>query len=299
MYTINEDTARRAHEMRSFSDYQPGSATASYTAQVDEAARILETVKGKCATEAQRDRAEYLFDRYAATLAEAINRDNEIGTRCPSVMISGAGNFPVRKKAKQVAAWDANRETYDRAEHYLQLLRTAHTQPIKSNDPEAIEALTAKLEGLKQERAAMKAVNAFYRKHGTLDGCPELTPAAQKAIEGMWARGWYVGVPYPTYTLANSLANVKRTEQRLNGLKAAQVAAPAEVEHDGITYREDPEQMRVQLIFDGKPAEDVRAILKKWSFRWSPRNSAWQRQLTDNGKRAARRALEEIAALDL
>lgn len=298
MYTINESTARIAHEMRSFSDYQPGSATAEYTAQVDEAAQILETVKAKCATEAQRDRAEYLFDRYAATLAEAINRDNEIGTRCPSVMISGAGNFPTAKKAKQVAAWDANRETFARAEHYLQLLRTAHTQTIKSNDPEAIEALTAKLEGLKQERATMKAVNAFYRKHGTLDGCPELTPAARKAIEGMWARGWYVGVPYPTYMLANSLANVKRTEQRLNGLKAAQEAAPAEEEHDGITYREDPEQMRVQLIFDGKPAEEVRAILKKWAFRWSPRNQAWQRQLTDNGKRAARRAMEEIAALD-
>jgi hypothetical protein len=297
MYTINESTARIAHEMRSFSDYQPGSATAGYNAQVDEAAQILETVKAKCATEAQRDRAEYLFDRYAATLAEAINRDNEIGTRRPSVMISGAGNFPTAKKAKQVAAWDANRETFDRAEHYLQLLRTAHTQPIKSNDPEATEALTAKLEGLKAEHAAMKAVNAYYRKNGTLDGCPELTPAARKAIEGMWARGWYVGVPYPTYTLANSLANVKRTEQRLNGLKAAQVAAPAEEEHDGITYREDTEQMRVQLIFDGKPAEDVRAILKKWAFRWSPRNSAWQRQLTDNGKRAARRAMEEIEAL--
>ena len=299
MYTINESTARIAHEMRSFSDYQPGSATAGYNAQVDEAAQILETVKAKCATEAQRDRAEYLFDRYAATLAEAINRDNAIGTRCPSVMISGAGNFPAAKKAKQVAAWDANRETFARAEHYLQLLRTAHTQPIKSSDPEAIEALTAKLEGLKQGHAAMKAVNAFYRKHGTLDGCPELTPAVRKSIEGMWARGWHVGVPYPSYALSNSLANVKRVEQRLKSLQAAQEAAPAEVEHDGITYREDPEQMRVQLIFDGKPAEDVRAILKKWAFRWSPRNQAWQRQLTDNGKRAARRAMEEIAALDL
>lgn len=119
MYTINESTARIAHEMRSFSDYQPGSATAGYNARVNEAAQILETVKAKCVTEAQRDRAEYLFDRYAATLAEAINRDNEIGTRCPSVMISGAGNFPAAKKAKQVAAWDSNLETFARAEHYL------------------------------------------------------------------------------------------------------------------------------------------------------------------------------------
>lgn len=297
MYTINESTARIAHEMRSFSDYQPGSATAGYNARVNEAAQILETVKAKCATEAQRDRAEHLFDRYAATLAEAINRDNEIGTRCPSVMISGAGNFPTAKKAKQVAAWDSNLETFARAEHYLQLLRIAHTQPIKSNDPEAIEALTAKLEGLKQGHAAMKAVNAYYRKNGTLDGCQELTPAVRKSIEGMWARGWYVGVPYPSYALTNSLANIKRVEQRLKSLQAAQEASPAEEDHDGIIYREDPEQMRVQLIFEGKPSEEIRAILKKWSFRWSPRNQAWQRQLTENGKHAARRAMDEIEAL--
>ena len=91
---------------------------------------------------------------------------------------------------------------------------------------------------------------------------------------------------------------MKRIEQRLKSLQAAQEAAPSEVEHDGITYREDTDQMRVQLIFDGKPSEDVRAILKKWAFRWSPRNQAWQRQLTDNGKRAARRAMEEITALN-
>lgn len=103
-YTINEDAARLSKELSSFSDYKAGSATASYRAQVDEAAATLEKVKALCTTEAQRDRAEYLFDRYAATLAQAINRDNEIGTRCPSVMISGPANFPTRKKEKQLAA---------------------------------------------------------------------------------------------------------------------------------------------------------------------------------------------------
>lgn len=39
---------------------------------------------------------------------------------------------------------------------------------------------------------------------------------------------------------------------------------------------------RLQLIFDGKPAENVRAILKNNGFRWSPRYMAWQRQLTEN-----------------
>lgn len=46
-YPINEDTARRAKEAISFSDYRPGSATAGYQRMVDEAAEIAERQKKK------------------------------------------------------------------------------------------------------------------------------------------------------------------------------------------------------------------------------------------------------------
>ena len=36
----------------------------------------------------------------------------------------------------------------------------------------AVEKLTKKLEGLESQQATMKAVNAYFRKHKTLDGCP-------------------------------------------------------------------------------------------------------------------------------
>lgn len=291
-YPINETTARAAHDMMSMSDYKANSATTDYRAQVDEAAAVLERVKPLCATDAQRDRAEWLLDRYAATLAAAINKDNEIGTRCPSVLIAGPSNFPTRKKAAQVAAWDANRNMYSRAEHYLDLLRRAHCQPIKSNDPEAIEALTYKLNRLQAERDRMKATNAYYRQHKTLEGCPSLDPKERRSIESQWERGWHTGTPYPPYTLQNSLANFKRLQDRLNALQAAKEAAPTEAEHKGYTYKENTDQMRVQLIFDGKPDEDTRDLLKSYGFRWSPRNAAWQRQLTENGKRAARQVMQ-------
>ena len=58
-YTINENTARLSHEMRSFRDYHAGSATAEYEAQVAQAAAILEQVKAKCFTEEQKERTEY------------------------------------------------------------------------------------------------------------------------------------------------------------------------------------------------------------------------------------------------
>ncbi|MHA3677895.1 hypothetical protein [Faecalibacterium sp. PGM34] len=79
MAIINEENARIAKQLSSFSDYVEGSATASYNAQCAEAAAILDQVKPKCATADQRDRAEWLYNRYCAVLAEAINRENEIG----------------------------------------------------------------------------------------------------------------------------------------------------------------------------------------------------------------------------
>ena len=48
---------------------------------------------------------------------------------------------------------------------------------------------------------------------------------------------------------------------------------------------------RLQILFDEKPDEDTRKALKSNGFRWSPKNGAWQRQLTDNAIRAAKTAL--------
>lgn len=82
-YEINEDTARRAKQMRSFDDYCEGSATWQYRNRCDEAAALAEQVKAeRCKTAAQREHIDYLLNRYCKVLAEATNKDNEIGTFC-------------------------------------------------------------------------------------------------------------------------------------------------------------------------------------------------------------------------
>lgn len=52
-------------------------------------------------------------------------------------------------------------------------------------------------------------------------------------------------------------------------------------------YSED----RVQIVFDTKPQPDVISNLKHNGFRWSPRFSAWQRQLTNNAYYAVSRVV--------
>ena len=51
---------------------------------------------------------------------------------------------------------------------------------------------------------------------------------------------------------------------------------------------------RIQLIFDGKPKDQVRATLKRHGFRWSPREGAWQRLLNEAGRTAARIVVQEL-----
>ena len=49
-----------------------------------------------------------------------------------------------------------------------------------------------------------------------------------------------------------------------------------------------------QILFDEKPGEETRNTLKANGFKWSPREGAWQRQLTDNARAALRQILPYI-----
>lgn len=300
-YEINEEIARKAHEMRSFRDYIPGKATADYQKQVAKAREVAEQAKARCKTTAQRNRVDGMLDKYERTLAFAINRENEVGTWCESIMISGGSNFPVKKKQRQVAALEANRENFNEAADLLERIRSyAHSAPVTSRDPEALTALNKKLEDEKQKHDYMIAVNKYFRQFGTVEGCEGVGPCEQAMIEGRMKQ-WGDRAPFLSWQLSNSMARIHRLEERIKEVKAAAEAKaePMEVvELPGVTYHENSALMRVQLIFDGKPEPDIRGILKAHAFRWCPSQGAWQRQLNENGKRAARQVLDEMRMLN-
>lgn len=55
---------------------------------------------------------------------------------------------------------------------------------------------------------------------------------------------------------------------------------------------------RIQIVFPGKPSEEVRGKLKSRGFRWSPTEGAWQRQLTGNAEQATRQVLIDIGVIN-
>ena len=301
-YEINEATARQAKELNSFSDYKAGSATASYRAAVDDVYRLADEV-AKARPE-YAEKAQILADRYARKLADWVNKSNRIETMCPSIMITGGSNFPTAKKHKQNAARDSHYKALDevtRIKEQLERLRYAQ-QIIKSGDADALEQLQAKLEKLEAKQAKMKEMNAYYRKHKTLKGYGSLTDERAAELDENIKSDRLYNVPFAPYALTNNNAKIKSAKARIAELERLKIAAEAHEESAAGKYAtdlfkvvENAEIMRLQLIFDGKPDSDTRAVLKKNGFRWSPSNEAWQRQLTDNAKYAVKRIIEELS----
>ena len=288
-YSINEGAARRAKEMNSFSDYKPGSATAEYRHYVDKAFALAQEQK-KRVDPMYHEKIDSLLDTYARKLAVNMNHGYEIDARVPSILIAGGSNFPVRQKEKQNAARDSNMQEWQYIQGLLDKICSTGMGGIRQDDPQAIPKLQKKLDGLEKAQETMKAVNAYYRKHGTLDGCPHLSPENLESLKADMASGWhYEKKPFQSWELSNNNAEIRRVRQRIESLTRANEVAYVGWEFDGGHVEANRDQGRLQVFFDGKPEADARQQLKENGFRWAPSVGAWQRLLNDNAYRASDR----------
>lgn len=197
-YEINEKAQKDARSMWSFRDYAMGSTTSEYRRLVEE---VYEQASG--AADENKEQAKTLAERYSRRLADYYNKSARVEMMCPSVMISGASNFPVRKKEKQNAARDRLVDEWS----CLEQLRNRIIRLKTYTPPKAVKQGVATKESFD---------NPYFR--------------------------------------------VVQNEE-LN---------------------------RLQLLFEGKPDEETRSLLKANGYKWSPKNTAWQRQLTPNAKVSVR-----------
>lgn len=122
---------------------------------------------------------------------------------------------------------------------------------ISSDAPDAIDLLRKKLAKLEEMQTMMKQENA-------------------KAGRGNEK-------PYPSYALSNNNANIRRVKARISELEKRALQSSREWEFEGGRLVDSVEENRVQVFFDEKPEEEIRAQLKGRGFHWSPRSGAWQR----------------------
>ena len=290
-HTINEEAAKRAKHANSFSEYVPGSATKSYRAEVDLAASIAEKQKARV-DPMYHDKIDSLLEKFARELAEVINQRNAIDARVPSIAIAGGSNFPVEAKRKQNAARERNDARYNEVYALLKKIQSVGTGGIMSDDKTAIEKLTAKLAKLERHQEMMKAANTAFRMKDTAKGDAKLAEMGYtpEEIKQLRTPDFCGRIGYPNYELQNNNANIRRVKERIATLEEEARRAAENIGHvkgDGYELVENADLGRIQFIFDGKPDDDIRALLKENGFRWAPSQGAWQRLLNDNGRRAA------------
>ena len=197
--------------------------------------------------------------------------------------------------------WAKASELQKRAEYYRGRAASVGYAGISSDDPEAVTKLLAEIETAESTHARMVEANKLIRRKDTA-GLLAIG-FSQAQVEKLFQPDFCGRIGFPDYALQNDSANIRRLKLRVEQLRAehAHRESGAESRYTaglelpaGVTLEENGDINRIQLRFPGKPAESVRNLLKRYGFRWSPRESAWQRQLNDNGRYAVKSVIEEI-----
>lgn len=299
-FEINENSARTAHDMMSMREYETGSTTLEYRSEVDKVYDLADKTAAKRPSESER--VYRLAERYSRKLADYYNKESSIGMMCPSILVSGAGNFPTKKKDRQVAAWDRNHQFYAEIQNIPKKIENIlyGKEIIKSNDEKAIEKLEEQLSDMKERQELMKEANKAIRMKDAEAGDDKLRELGfdEEHIKSLRTPDYCGRLGFPSYELTNLNANIHRIEDRIKSIQAVKSKETTESDYGTFKAVENTDAMRYQIIFDGKPDEDIRNILKGNGFKWAPSQGAWQRQITTNGKYAFKKVIEELQKLE-
>jgi hypothetical protein len=268
-------------------------------------------------TEARLERYEELADKNARASTAAYNRSKEMASVIPFGQPILVGHYSERSDRNyRDKIWNTMGQSVElqkKAEYYQEKAAAMTSNyAISSDDPDAIEKLQAKLDGLMQNQEQMKKANAAIRKLSRLEISHDDRAARVAEMSGISLaiakkvlEPDYCGrIGYRGFELSNNNAVIRSTQQRLELLKSqwATVEAVGEdrtIEHTDLDIKEVHNYVinRIQLIFPGKPEADTRTLLKGRGFRWSPREGAWQRQLNTNGIAAAQDVISQLSNL--
>lgn len=237
---------------------------------------------------------------------------------CLSTMITGPANFNTRRAN---TANNAEHNAYKIFQAYHdKCLEKAYkllhpSTDVRLDDGEARAKLQDKLNKRIETQETYKEDNKNLRKtlkkHPLVDGLvteegvtyfTELSEGkrTEKYIKVFLTPDSYGGFGHASYSLSNNNAEIKRLQKRLIELDHVEKLAEKEDEtfettEGTIELERNSNDGRIRLHFEGKPEAKTRMLLNSNGFKWSRRNTAWQRMLNSNGERAARIIIQQLA----
>lgn len=182
-------------------------------------------------------------------------------------------------------------EAQQKAEKLRERAASVGKGGVSSDDPEAVQKLTEKLQKLEKQQAHYKAINKALRKADKSgDNAPlKALGLSEQTIAGLKQPDFSGNRGIPSYVLTNNSSNMRRIRERIEALKATAEDQTSEEQYGPIRIVDNVEENRIQIFFPGKPATDLRRTLKSAGFRWSPTTGAWQRHRSEAALWWARR----------
>src|SRR5690606_9842708 len=159
-------------------------------------------------------------------------------------------------------------------------------------DIDPIEAARRELAEAEALQEHMKRANAIMRRSSLSDeqkrqamreaGIPD--DLIQEAFTPDPVTG---SLGFGRYRLENNNARIRRLRQRIEELERRATRTTRAIRFEGGRIVENVEAGRLQRFFASVPPAASRLRLQARGFRWSPREGAWQRQLTNQARWAA------------
>lgn len=214
-------------------------------------------------------------------------------SRCYSVLVTGPARFNSRRHAKMN---DYEQAARDRLYNWSEAVVKRLNRQQRLTGWQEVERLQIKLDGLLEAHEQMKAANRIIKSKSTTDEQREELAAiglGKREIAEVMGEV-YPWKGYPAASLSNNLAKIKATQAAIERHKAMAEAEDKEIEFNGGRVVVCNADERMRFYFDEMPSAEVRALMKRKAFKWSPKNGAWQRQLTANCKYDTKRILAEL-----
>ena len=216
-------------------------------------------------------------------------------SRCYSVLVTGPARFNSRRHAKMN---DYERAARQRLQDWRDKVVKRINRQERLTGWQEVERLQIKLDGLLASHEQMKAANKIIKSKSLTEDeqCEELAAIGldEGEITDVMGKGALPWKGYPAASLSNNLAKIKATQAAIERHKAMAEAEDKEITFNGGRVVMCNSDERMRFYFDEMPSAEVRALMKRKAFKWSPKNSAWQRQLTANCKFDTKRILAEL-----
>lgn len=238
---------------------------------------------------------EDVRDKYEERLVQLYKEWFRAQSRCFSVLVTGAGNFNQRKHQQMN---DRERAAYERIQAWKEKTIKRLNRKERLVGMAEAERLRAELETCEDVHQKMKDVNAIVRRKCTdeekvdaiVGECGIKEEQAKELVFPDPDRGTY-RKGFASYQLSLNLAKIKDLKAKIARHEAMAEKEDKVLEFEGYDVELDYQEERLRIRHHEKPDSETIRELKGNGFKWSPKNKAWQRQLTSNAVYAARRVL--------